>query len=265
MRVPRQPVRKRRGVAAVALLLLTASLLSACQGGQVQALAGQVRAALFPPRPDWQRCLVSSSRARDRLPGAVEVLLTARGGGEMETGEWRGIFEQAAVDAGVRESRVIFVLTGEQDGVRLAAVQWCNYAECALYDLYVIEESGEVWPVGQYRDLGGLVDMRWLGDAWIVVTIVPSTDHWHQDRAIRIIGQGDDGWAPLYSSADGEDPLVFTSVEMQPVFVFEDGYRRLTVTWQDMGRRMYESTYEWQDGTYVLAGEVTLDRVPSFP
>jgi hypothetical protein len=263
--VPRQPVRKRRGAAAAALLLLTASLLSACQGGQVQVLAGQVRAALFPPRPDWQRCQVSSSRAGDRLPGAVEALLVARGGGEMGTGEWRSIFEQAAVDAGVRESRVIFVLTGEQDGARLVAVQWCNYAECTLYDLYVIEESGKVWPVGQYRDLGGLVDVQWLDGAWIVVTIVPSADRWYQNRAIRIIGQGDDGWTPLYSSADGDDPLVFTSVEMQPVFVFEDGYRRLTVTWQDMGRRMYESTYEWRDGMYVLAGEVTLDRVPSFP
>jgi hypothetical protein len=245
----------KRGTRKVALAaLLVALALAACRSNLLSSginllatLPWRVQSA-FVPKPPEQRCMVSLGRRHDALPGAVADQVAGMAGTDPASVDWETIFEEAAHDAGVRKPGVTTVAAEGDPGVVLVAVDWCY--GFSGYDLYVVDLAGGVWPVAEVSVSTVSPEVRWLGDAWAVITRFGYGSHLVR---LVLVAEHDGGWARIYDSErpeSGCEALVWGLREI-PDLAFEDGYHLLTVKWGEKGRRIVK-VYEWQDGRYVL-------------
>ncbi len=257
-----------RGARKVALAaLLVALVLAACRSNPISSginllatLPWRVREA-FRPKPPEQHCVVSLGRRRDALPDAVAGQVDALAGTDPASVDWEVVFEEAAHDVGVRKPGVTTVAAEGDPGVFLIAVDWCY--GLTGYDLYVVDLAGDVWLVGEGSVSTAPPDVRWLGDAWAIITGFGYGQHLVR---LHLVAGRDGGWAQIYDSEQpnsGCEALMWGLQEI-PELVFEDGYRLLTVKWGGKSGGIIK-VYEWQDGRYVLVEEGKLDDEPGNP
>jgi hypothetical protein len=257
----------RRSRSLALLALLVALALAACQPNPVSSRANPLTMLVwrvqraFAPEPPEQRCLASLTRRRDALPDAIAGQVDGIGSTDPASVDWEAVFEGAARNAGVRKPEVDTIVVEGDPGVFLVAVDWCyGYSG---HDLYVVDLAGDVWPLPAAGSMA-LPDVRWLGDAWAVVTDYGSGLHLVR---VHLIAERDGGWAQIYRSDQppaGSQPLMWSSPDM-PELVFEDGYRLLTVKWIEPGGETMRVLYEWRDGRYVPVEEGKLDDEPGHP
>lgn len=250
--------RARRVVCRAILIVGIVMALSACQPnptssriGPVQLMVGRVR-SLFTPKPPEHRCLVSLGRSRDDLPGAVGKQVAGLGSGANQTVDWHGVFYDAALAAGVRKPNVSVEVGKSYDSVVLVAVDWCY--GLSGYDLYVVDPGVDTWRVAENPGATAPPEIRWLGDAWAVITDFGSGLHLVR---LELVARQNGEWAVIYRSDDDSsiEQLVWGSPTV-PSFTFEDGYRRMRVVWQTGPEWLtVETVYEWQDGRYVQVEE----------
>ncbi len=136
----------------------------------------------------------------------------------------------------------------------LVAVNWCyTYGD---YDLYVVDLTGGVWPLFA----AGPPEVRWLGDAWAVIT-----DFGHDLHQVRLylVADRDGGWAQIYDSewSVSDGGALMRNLQGLPELAFEDGYRLLTVKRSEESGGIVK-VYEWQDGGYVPVEERKLGDEP---
>jgi hypothetical protein len=258
-----------RGTHKTALAALLAALvLAACRSNPVSSgidllttLSWRVQGA-FVPKPPEQHCLASLIRRYDVLPGVVADQVAGVAGTDPASVDWEAVFEEAAHDAGVRKPGVTTVAAEGDPGVFLIAVDWCY--GLTGYDLYVVDLAGDVWLVGEGSVSTAPPDVRWLGDAWAVITDFGC--YWQPLVRLRLVAESDGGWAQIYDSEQPESgcEALMWGLQEIPELVFEDGYRLLTVKWGGKSGVIVK-VYEWQDGRYVLVEEGKLDDEPGNP
>jgi hypothetical protein len=139
-------------------------------------------------------------------------------------------------------------------GQVLAAVEWCF--GLAGYDLYGIDlGTGEAERIAEQRGSNPPPDVRWLGNAWAVITDVGSG---LSVTRLELVESTDSGWALIFSpdlARPGQTPVYWSSLSPASM-TFEDGYRVLRVEWDPLGAgTRVTSVYEWRSGTYQFVGE----------
>jgi hypothetical protein len=119
----------------------------------------------------------------------------------------------------------------------------------------VVDSAGQVWDIGA-GDSGTNLQLRWLGDAWVVIQNVSRSSEYLID--IQLIAPDEmTGWKRIYTSFDaarGQNGQMWSM--MPPIITFENGYQRLTVIRIPYGKTEQVITeLKWRDGAYVFVDE----------
>jgi hypothetical protein len=243
-------------------LLFVMLVVAACSSPTGQSPSGPVAQLVDyvdeKSRLPRQACLRTLSQAHDQLPAlvaeeaALRTDLAASPLGLLE------VYQSAARRAGVRQAVLASTFNiGGGGSLRMDALNWCGgWAQGSSYDLYVVDlDTSDVWYVGE-RDVSSAgPEVRWLGDAWAVITYWGAPGGY--EAHLEIVVEEGGGWTSIFRSdrpAAGNTPLVWVTQGQPAQFQF-NGFEHLLVTWQPPGGTAVTTEYEWQNDMYIVMGE----------
>ncbi len=240
----RLDTKNRFGLLIIIVVIAAGVILSGC--------GSDAAGGLLPA--DEERCRDTMPEDGAALAAGLAEALGGQGLMAYDSDEYVQLFDQAAVEAGVKGAAPLFYLAEGDPGTAIATVDWCG--QYWNNQLLVIDPDGTVTPIGEIGQLASILDIQWLDGTWAVITNVGSGMFVVQ---IHLVGQEDGRWVQLYPPEGSSQPLI--SVPNWPMVTFVDGYQSLTVAYLDDSAEdvstespMVEHHFEWQADHYVEIG-----------